>query len=162
MSIPSFPSFIAQTFAEYKWDFAETSAICINDELCNNSAGNKINKNIIISFHIRKGILSEICTWSLRVSASSSLHAVPWVGRVPNRALRTVIFAFAVAVMIGLPIVVVYEMVSYANETKVRSGIEYREALEGMNYPNVTVCHPKYFDVRKFESKMDRVFYSSR
>ncbi len=67
--------------------------------------------------------------------------------------------------MMGLPVVIVYQMVMYANDIKVNTAVEWRRATSTV-YPNLTVCNTRFFDTRKFPSEIssDRVsasFYLS-
>ncbi len=100
----------------------------------------------------RDTLYAEVCVWAHTIASASSLHAVGWASRVRNRSLKMLIFLLSSAAMVALPVVVIYQMASYASETKVVTAIEYRSAAS-LKYPNITVCNAKFFDVRKFESK---------
>ncbi len=100
----------------------------------------------------RMSLFQEVCQWANSVLSQSSLHAVGWITRVHNPMLKTLFFCVVLLIMIALPMIAAHTIMGFYSNIKVTTSVEYMEALS-MSYPNVTICNPKFFDIRKFKSK---------
>ena len=62
------------------------------------------------------------------------------------------LLVFILCSLLGLPSVIVVKTVEFLNNPKVVSSVEWGRDEKPV-YPNLTFCHPKYFDTRKMEGK---------
>ena len=86
--------------------------------------------------------------WISDLSNYSSFHGVGWYNRTGSMSVKTGILLMAFLVIFGLPVAVIVQSVAFYKSTSVHNDIEWRQA-DRINYPNITVCHSKYFDSRK-------------
>ena len=72
--------------------------------------------------------------------------------KTQNRSLRFVIFGLAMLMVVMLPTLLLVKYVQFLNDDTVSNNVEWLTA-KNLTYPNITVCHPSYFDVHKMQSK---------
>ena len=111
-----------------------------------------ILESIVSNSKHRHRLKSDLARWADDLSNYSSLHGVAWFGRTENHFLKAYIFSTSLAIVVALPAYLAYQLVLYNADVSVINAVEWRRA-ETVVYPNITVCHSKYFDVRKLDSK---------
>lgn len=75
----------------------------------------------------------------------TSLHGFIWYNRVKNPTFRCILIILFGMVIIGLPVVMLVKLITMLRDPQVRNNIEFVNA-DNMTYPNLTVCHTRYFD----------------
>ncbi len=91
--------------------------------------------------------IETVSEWVNHLCSSSSLHGFSWYTRTENRYFKGIILLTCVSVLLALPVVLVIKMVEFSSSSKQQIAVEWDRA-DVMPYPNITVCHPKYFDTR--------------
>ena len=83
--------------------------------------------------------------WFQNAIGKISVHGLTWYQRSNSNIIRSCILIFAILVLFGLPTWTVLEFIKFYNTIQIRTVIETgRDTV--MNYPNLTVCHSRYFD----------------
>ena len=67
--------------------------------------------------------------------------------------LRFSLLLYALAVFLALPAAIVFKTNEFFSSKRVDAAVEWGIAGKGADYPNITLCHPKFFDARKMESE---------
>ena len=81
-----------------------------------------------------------------------SIHGLIWYTRVNNRWFRLILVVLTVVTVIGLPTFVSIKAYSFYHNTQVKTDTEWVVA-DKYPYPNITVCHPKFFSQAKLDGR---------
>ena len=73
------------------------------------------------------------------------MHGLIWYQRSNSKIIRSCIVIFALFVLFGLPIWTIFEFIKFYQTIQIKT---VTEASRGnvFRYPNLTVCHSRYFD----------------
>ena len=93
-------------------------------------------------------------SWLDLVSRQSSVHGLVWYSRVDRLAVKTVIFFMVMAIMVGLRLLVGFEFTSFITDESYSDTTAIRTA-RAIKYPNITLCHGKFFDLQKMAGKTE-------
>ena len=74
-----------------------------------------------------------------------SVHGLAWYQRSNSKFVRCFIVIFALVVLFGLPMWTIYEFIQFFTTIQIKTVTETAKGTN-LHYPNLTVCHPKYFD----------------
>ena len=102
--------------------------------------------------HPKSKMWSEICAWVSDMSENTSLHGIVWYNRTPNRVYKSIICFLSFLIVVGLPTILVIESIKFWNDETVLSKIDQVQRTN-TTYPNITVCHPGYFDWIKMQGE---------
>lgn len=113
---------------------------------------------------------ASVSDWTTLVAEWTSVHGIVWYTRTTNKCARILILIFALAIVFGLPAVLVLSFVRFIRDFKIQTSgdgtqrkymvvyivqcttisilVEWEKA-KTVEYPNITVCHPKYFSKKK-------------
>ncbi len=83
--------------------------------------------------------------WASLVADWSSCHGVAWYNRTSVNFIRVSAFALIMVIMLGLPAVILLELVDFVRDVRLSDTVFYTSA-EVIRYPNLTFCHSRYFD----------------
>ena len=127
-----------------------------------------------VLYYREGGLTRGLKLWAETTCDWTSVHGLVWYTRVDNAAIKAFCIFIAFVVIIGLPIFLAQQIANYAtstdvlnsstditssfetlrkqglNEVKIVPAVEYHTALF-LPYPNITVCHPRYFSYAKLE-----------
>ena len=99
-----------------------------------------------------KSLWPEFCQWCSFVAENTTVHGLVWYTRIQNNSFRLLVFVLCVLVLIGLPVIMVRELIQFSQDKSVLSSQDWVKS-NSITYPNITVCHPAYFDGEKLKSK---------
>ncbi len=91
--------------------------------------------------------------WGHLVAEWTSVHGIVWYTRVGNKCAKFLILVFALCIVFGLPAFLIYSMVKHANDYQINSSVTWAKA-KSIAYPNITVCHPRYFTNTNLKSEL--------
>ena len=92
----------------------------------------------------------EITRWICYLAENTSLHGIVWYDRVENKFLKSMIFLISVLIIIGLPVILIGQILDYQDDKTVLTSVDLVKSLN-VTYPNITICHPRFFDVEKLQ-----------
>lgn len=92
----------------------------------------------------------KICRWTTTVAENTSLHGVVWYARTDSKVFKAIVCSLSVVAIVALPVALVVLMVNFYHDTLVMSSIEKIKS-DNATYPNITVCHPSFFDGEKMK-----------
>ena len=92
----------------------------------------------------------EITRWICYLAGNTSLHGIVWYDRVENKFLKSMIFLITVLIIIGLPVILIGQILDYQDDKTVLTSVDLVKSLN-VTYPNITICHPRFFDVEKLQ-----------
>ncbi len=72
---------------------------------------------------------------------------------------RYPVFVLIFVVMLGLPAILILELLSFIQEVNVSDAVLYTTA-EVIRYPNLTVCHSRYFDKARMQGDIPKAKYA--
>ena len=61
-----------------------------------------------------------------------------------------IIFLISVLIIIGLPVILIGQILDYQDDKTVLTSVDLVKSLN-VTYPNITICHPRFFDVEKLQ-----------
>ena len=96
-----------------------------------------------------KGDLEQLTSL---VSDYSTVHGFNWFNNISNQWIKTLIFLFVVIICFGLPTIAIYQFITFLYETKLTDSVDLKSA-SAMIYPNITVCHAKYFSLDRMNGE---------
>ena len=105
-----------------------------------------------------KDLWPEFCQWCYFVAENTTVHGLVWYTRIQNNSFRFLVFVLCVLVLIGLPVIMVKELIKFSHDKSVLSSQDWVKS-NNITYPNITVCHPAYFDGEKLKSKSQTHFH---
>eukprot|EP00094_Tigriopus_californicus_P009876 TCALIF_09523-PA protein Name:"Protein of unknown function" AED:0.25 eAED:0.25 QI:4/0.75/0.2/1/0.75/0.6/5/0/378 len=83
--------------------------------------------------------------WIEDLASYSSLHGVGWYHYASSKVFKAIIMVASCLIVLMLPIFILLQSLEFSSNTKVTNSAEWSTA-DSMTYPNITVCHPKYFN----------------
>jgi hypothetical protein len=92
----------------------------------------------------------DMCQWIMDICSLSSLHGFNWYTRTENVMLKSVILFVCIVILFAMPVVIVQQLVEFMSSNKQQVNVEFKRH-DSLSYPNITMCHPKYFDSRLME-----------
>ena len=97
--------------------------------------------------------LVDMCDrWINFLSENTSLHGVSWYPKIENRFFKCLICLFTALVIFGLPWILILQMIEYQKDVSILNSVDYVKNVN-LSYPNLTICHPSYFDMEKLKGK---------
>eukprot|EP00095_Tigriopus_kingsejongensis_P003153 snap_masked-scaffold791_size96783-processed-gene-0.4 protein:Tk03153 transcript:snap_masked-scaffold791_size96783-processed-gene-0.4-mRNA-1 annotation:"histone h2a-like" len=94
-----------------------------------------------------ESLISIYQQWVWKVCDEISIHGFIWHNRTMNPGIRLSILAFTLVILFGLPTFLCYQVVKFTENQQINNDIEW-ESANRVKYPNITICHPRYFDLR--------------
>ena len=82
----------------------------------------------------------------------SSCHGVAWYNRSTIFIVRITAFVLIVVIMLGLPALIILELVQFLGDVRLSDTVLYT-AAEVIRYPNITFCHSRYFDTQRMQGR---------
>ncbi len=83
---------------------------------------------------------------SQRCESKTHFRSLPWYNRVSHPAAKTFFFCLILVAILGLPTFVGFEAIDFHDNARARfNKMAHRETTTEMTFPNVTVCHPRFF-----------------
>ena len=90
--------------------------------------------------------------WVEKMAGMTSLHGFIWYNRVKNPTFRGILVIMFGFVIIGLPVAMAVKLVAMLQNPQVQNNIEFVN-VDNITYPNITVCHTRYFDKKIMEGR---------
>lgn len=101
--------------------------------------------------------LVDMCDpWINFLSENTSLHGVSWYPKTENRFIKSLICLFTALVIFGLPWILIVQMIEFQRDVSILNSVDYVKNVN-LSYPNLTICHPSYFDMDKLKGKGDPI-----
>ena len=94
---------------------------------------------------------SDLDDWLWNLCTMSSLHGFHWVHKARELTCQCSLMTLCTVVIVAMPIVIVQQAVRFMLSERQQVSIEWGR-YENATYPNITVCHPKFFDTRLMAS----------
>lgn len=88
--------------------------------------------------------VAKVTKWAEDVSVQSSVHGLVWYSRTKSTILKVILMSVAVLMMASVPVLVAIRSFNFYASTHVKTDEEL-EMVDKLVYPNVTVCHPRFF-----------------
>ena len=94
----------------------------------------------------------EFCEWCTYIADNTTVHGLGWYSKINNSAFKVFVFVLCIIILLGLPVIMVKELIRFSLDQSVLSSQDWVKS-NYTTYPNITVCHPAYFDGDKLKSK---------
>ena len=91
--------------------------------------------------------------WINFLAENTSLHGISWFTKVENKIIKYSIFLFSALIIFGLPWILIGQMIEYQKDVSILNSVDYVKNVN-LSYPNLTICHPSYFDMDKLKGKI--------
>ena len=88
--------------------------------------------------------------WINFLAENTSLHGISWYPKIENTFLKSLICLFSALVIFGLPWILIGQMIEYQKDVSILNSVHYVKNVN-LSYPNLTICHPSYFDMDKLK-----------
>ena len=88
--------------------------------------------------------------WAETACDWTSVHGLVWYTRIDSPLVKGVCICVAVVIIIGLPVFLAQQTIDFASTKSVLNSFDFITA-DSLPYPNVTVCHPRFFALDKME-----------
>ena len=95
---------------------------------------------------------SSLLDWLDLVCNFSSIHGFVWYTRFDNALTKVLILSFVTLAIFGLPILLVSQLILFIQDRSLNTAVEMHQATAVL-YPNISICHAKYFDLRAMDGK---------
>ena len=69
----------------------------------------------------RPKLFDEFCKWIILVAENTTLHGIGWYPKFQNRLFKSIILIFSVLVIVGLPWILIDQLIKYQNDKTVIS-----------------------------------------
>ena len=97
------------------------------------------------SYYKKKhGLSNSALEWMDATSTQSSIHGLVWYTRIRSKWFRLILVVSSVIVVLGLPTFVSIKAYDFYTTENVKTDEQWITATS-YTYPNITICHPKFF-----------------
>ena len=133
------------------------------------SSRSRIGSANSIKSYAKMGKWKEICNWITMLAENTTLHGVVWYTntfsliqtdnsfctfirytKTDNKMLKFFIMSLSMAMIVLLPTLLFVQYVDFINSDSVSNAVEWVPS-NNLTYPNITVCHPGYWDMKKMK-----------
>ena len=97
-------------------------------------------------------ISDHLESWIKPIVDYSSLHGLSWYNHFKSNIIKTFIFVWALAAMIGLPVLITVELRKFLFYSSILSSTEWAQE-KNVSFPNLLICNPFYFNKTKMNGK---------
>ena len=105
---------------------------------------------------------TAICRdWLSRCTDITTLHGFPWYNRFESIAVKAFIIVACFGFFCAMSGYAIYEILVWYH-SKVRLTSETIKVVNELQYPNITLCHSKYFDMSKAEGNFLTIHIAKR
>ena len=110
----------------------------------------------VVSKSKTQRIFDEITRWISYLAENTSLHGIVWYDRVENKFFKSIICFISALIIIGLPVILIGQILEFQEDKTVLTSVDLVKSLN-VTYPNITICHPRFFDVEKLQGMLSKI-----